>query len=825
MLGGRLRHLVRNGDLRASARMLPPLLLAAALAGNAVVSAPEPLGDLITLTALFAWAVLLLTPTARDGFSRKKEAASGSTRLFAAALAAVGVAVGLAIRLLDGPAEVIALALLIAAVDEALRRFGCADEHLPAMYATLLLFAVYLLLEQHLGYVHHLLALAADSASSIVSRLVPGGVSVGAGFLGVRLVVLAMLHTLSTTVLGQGPRRLRHSALAVGAILLLGFAYAVAWGWFSNVARVQDAAGLLQPFIAPYDFRLLLLLMLIVPLVFLQTAVPPRVTAHAADARSRGVVAITSALLAIAVVVMMAQGGVSEPARRVLVLDTTGRFADDLPVYDQYGLGNLGQFGLLPQYLSATGSDTEIIDRISPETLENADTLVVLNLREKLDDTARQAVWAFVQAGGGLLVAGDHTGAKEIRDPSNHLLEPVGIALNFDSAIPLQDRWANGFEMMSHPIFRGITPDELQVVVGASLVASPPASPVLIGRAGYSDAGDISNVEQGFLGNMTYNAGEHIGDLVLAAEATYGRGRVLVFGDTTLLQNLALSRSYRFLDNIFGWLGGAGDASAQRTRVLGGALLLLIGAVMLVVTASRGMPRVPVPALAIALALLISSVALRPPTPAWESRPFADTYAVIDTSHFELGRLDRSADSLDGLAANLARAGLHPFFMRTFSTAIIAEADVLVLPAPVKAFTRAEIAALDEYMRAGGLLILTTGAEKPSGSRGLLRNLGYELGGAPMGRATATWSGSPVKFWSAWPLKQVAGTTSETIAEVWGSPVIVYRPRGDGGAIVIADAAFFFEKNLEGLERHEVANIEFLKAILETYAGAGESDE
>ncbi len=811
---------------KSSAAAVLPLLVLASLAGDALLSAPEPLSDLLTIVALFTWVALLLHANAAktDGSAADRKTSPRGGHVLPASLWSAAAVSALAIRIVNGPAEVIALALFAVGVDQIMRRLGHADEQLPSASLSLLLFALYLLLEQHLGYMHSLSALAAQGTSTLASWLVPGSVSVGAGLLGTRLVALALLYVVSVTVMGDGAHRLRVAAYAAGAVLLSGIVHAVAWGWLSQVQRAQDAAALLQPFAAPYDYRLLLLLLLAVPLVLVRTAVSPTSAAHPARASSRWMIA-AAALLAVGTVMLTAQGGMPEPGSRILVLDTTGRTAEDLPTYGRYGLGNLGQFGVLPHYLAATGHDARIVDRITPAALEDADTLVVLNLREKLDDAAWQAVWEFVEAGGGLLVAGDHTGTEEIRDPSNHLLEPVGISLEFDSAIPLEDRWANGFEMLSHPIFRSISEDELQVVIGASLDVSPPASPVLIGRAGYSDPGDMTNVEQGFLGDMTYTSGEHMGDLALVAEAAYGRGRVLVFGDTTPLQNLAISRSYRFLDNIFGWLSRSGDASAQRTRVLGGTALLLIGVLVLVIALSRGAALGTVPVLAMALALLVSSTALGSSSPTWASRTFSSRYAVVDTSHFELGRLDRSPDSLDGLAANLARAGLQPFFMRTFSAEMIGEADVVVLPAPLKAFTRSERSALDEYMRSGGLLILTTGAEKPSGSRDLLADLGYELGGAPFGRASANWNDAQIRFWSAWPLKQRPGVISETIAEVWDAPVALYQPRGDGGALVIADAAFFFEKNIEGLEGYEIDNIEFLRTVLETYAGAGESDD
>lgn len=826
MCRGLLRHLRLSNGLRASARSVLPLVVAAGLAGDALLSAPEALLDLLVTSVVLVWAALLASLVPRHPASHRGRASlAKDPRLPAAVLFGAAALSAIAIRLLNGSAEVITLALFVAASGAVLRRAGRPDETLSASCLTLLLFAVFLLLERHVGYVGLLLDHVAGALSLGVSGLAPGTVDIGAGFLGIRLVVLAMVHALSIAALGEGADRPRRIALAVISIAACGLAYSFIWSWLSNLERVQSSVGVLQPFAAPYDYRLLLLLLLAVPLTLVRAGIPPRTATRAADARPHPTVLLVTIALGVSVIMVTAQTGTADPGHRVIVLDTTGRLAEDVPVYGRYGLDSVGQFGLLPGYLQATGLSGAIASEITSETLADADTLVILNLRTKFDETTRQSIWEFIEAGGGLLVAGDHTGREEIRDPSNHLLEPVGIALGFDSAIPLSDHWANGFEFTSHPVFRGIAEEELQIVIGASLTAVPPARPLLLGRAGYSDAGDTANVAQGFLGDMAYTREERMGDLTLAAEATYGRGRVLVFGDTTFLQNLAISRSYRFLDNVFAWLGRSSDASAERTRTLVGALLLVVAAVALASLASRFAGLLPLAVIAIALGLAVSGVAFTPASPSWDSRPFADRHAVIDVSHHELGSLDRSSDSLDGLTANLVRAGLHPFIMRTFSDDMLLDADVIVLPAPTRAFDPGEIAALDEAMRAGSLLVLTTGTEKPYGSFDLLQHLGYRLGGAPMGRASAGWNEQRAQFWSAWPLVDESGGASQVIAEVWDSPVILYQPRGRGGSLVIADAAFLLEKNLEGLDRYDTGNIEFLRTVLGTYARSGEHDE
>ena len=47
-----------------------------------------------------------------------------------------------------------------------------------------------------------------------------------------------------------------------------------------------------------------------------------------------------------------------------------------------------------------------------------------------------------------------------------------------------------------------------------------------------------------FLGNYHYDQGERLGDVVLVATTTYGRGRIVVWGDTSAFQG-GLSSNYR----------------------------------------------------------------------------------------------------------------------------------------------------------------------------------------------------------------------------------------------------------------------------------------
>ena len=215
-------------------------------------------------------------------------------------------------------------------------------------------------------------------------------------------------------------------------------------------------------------------------------------------------------------------------------------------------------FGRLPGFLKAQGYDGGRINRpLTAGALEGSRALVVINLMEPFSAAEKTAIWEFVRQGGSLLVLGDHTGVAGIRMPFNDLLEPVNIEFEFDSATFWAQGWRDALELMPHPINRGvIDAEDIQIWIGASLAIRPPARPVIVGKYGYSDIGDEANVERSYLGDRRHNPGEKIGDLVLVAEAGYGRGRVLAFGDTSPLQNGALVSSWAFAQRVFVWLAG-----------------------------------------------------------------------------------------------------------------------------------------------------------------------------------------------------------------------------------------------------------------------------
>ena len=506
----------------------------------------------------------------------------------------------------------------------------------------------------------------------------------------------------------------------------------------------------------------------------------------------------------------------SGPAGGGIVILDEGLLNWRVPVFGFYGERSGGMFGRLPGFLEAQGYDVKRVPRpVTAEAMSGAKTLVIINLMHSLTAGEIEHIWEFVQAGGSLLIMGDHTGVMGIRKPFNEILEPVNIEFEFDSATFWAQGWRDALELMPHPINRDIVDSEdIQIWIGASLKIGPPAAPVIVGKYGYSDIGDETNLERSYLGDRRHNPGEKIGDLVLVAGARHGRGRVLVFGDTSTFQNGALVSSWAFAQSVFLWLMAPSAPAVGWVK----ALLLAAGA-GLMAAAWRSL-RSSIPAwlvFAVGLAVAAQSAAH------WSRLPELPRIdmpkALVDFSHGErFDQLTWYDDCAGGLEFNLMRNGYSAHLMNRFSESLVRDSEVLVVIAPSRPFAQQEIKTIVGFMEAGGLLILTTGYEEKDRSEPILAQLGVSIENVPLAHFEVESLGQTVHFAEAWPL-DISDTDAVAISRHpdYVKPVAAFIPRGRGGALVIGDSQFLLNANLESLDEWHDGNIMFLREIFNRF--------
>ncbi len=530
----------------------------------------------------------------------------------------------------------------------------------------------------------------------------------------------------------------------------------------------------------------------------------------------------------------------------------------DVPEYGKYGRDAVGMFGLWPVYLTTLGYTTELIvenkttflystqphdqnittylnltdytnvieaEKITNTLLNEAAVFVVSNLNVSFSNEEYTSIWEFVGKGGTLLVIGDHTNVGGIQNPLNDLLEPVGIRYRFDAALPLDDifKWLTCTHLLHHPITVSLTSiDELQYGIGASLDISYPAFPIIVGASALSDNGNRSNEDIAYLGDYEYNKGEHLGDVILVAGAYYGKGKVLVFGDTSTFQNPALPFSYSFIQGTFSWLNSQ-QTGETVTFQIGCSLILLFCAVL--VYQFFKMKKIFFGIFPVLLCVsLLCSTALNPFLLNADDDTVSGNLVYIDISHGERFSLGSFTDeSVNGLIVNLHRNNLLPVILREFSQEKILASKLLILNSPTKAFTSEEVVFLQSYMADGGIVIVATGYNDKDASMPLLNAFDVNVEPTPLGpvpyvEGNLTFYQNEPRFVDSWPLSFQEDQAVSYYNFTWENltfHLVIFVKYGTGGLLVISDSQYILDRNIESIYDYWPGNILFLKYLLD----------
>ncbi|MBK8979129.1 MAG: hypothetical protein IPM29_24810 [Planctomycetes bacterium] len=614
-------------------------------------------------------------------------------------------------------------------------------------------------------------------------------------------------------------RRLARCTVSIaGLVLLMGglamAALALPAGWFARPW---------QPVIA---LAIGVLAAIPVAALALVPALPEPETRRTGPVRSqlRVPVALVGATVAVLAVLLEADRRVPDTEPRVTFYSAhEGAILNwDRPTFGAYGGYSSGMFGLLPEYLRDAGYSTDIIrERITARHLQDTDCLAVINVNTEWTEDELVAIWRWVSDGGSLLVIGDHTGVQGTRDSSNTLLSPFGIRFNYDSALGLEGIGFFGSVSARGPWPAATPASGLGISVGASLdLDSGRAWPVVVSDFGLEDLGNAAAGERAFLGDYTLSPRERVGDMVLVAAAEYGRGRALVFGDTSTFQNPnAVYHQDTVVGPCFEWLTGN---PSLRLGWLQTVLALVFAAAWLLTQAAAS-TRWPVAvATTCAVLGLWSAYERQPriPTP-----PPAAPTAFIDVSHGSPIDIDpRAENDISGLVVNLERNRIRPRVMAELDPGRLGDRDVLVTIAPVRAYTEAELDSLDAFMQRGGLVLAAAGRRHAAGLDALLARHGIRVGPHAIGSIPLRRSPGRVHLfqeyveaWRVEPVGQRFAGDVEVLGTYHGNPIAVRVSHGAGSLVLVADTYHFSSQNLEGMEDVLLPNIEFLRRVLEQH--------
>jgi len=502
------------------------------------------------------------------------------------------------------------------------------------------------------------------------------------------------------------------------------------------------------------------------------------------------------------------------------------------PDYTRYGEAAGGMFGMFPEYARLFGCKTVVVKDVPP-TLDPRQTLVLTNLDEDFGVDVRQRIWDFVAKGGKLWLLGDHTFIKDEKLPPtpgvlpkkginhlNEMLAPTHIFFNNDSTEFFPQGWFNSYRFPQGTPFAALQDaDENRpgVLVGASLKLGGAAEPLVFGRFGYADLGlDFPQGDRGYLGDFKYQPNERLGDLVLVAGERIGKGKVLVYGDTSSFFNNNLGRSFEILRASLAWLGESNCwlmPASPTGRGLAAALVLAIAVLAFVWRA------VPLSAAALLAAGLVSATTHGTGgLPSYDKAFTRDHVAIIDYSHQPNASKHAAMDTgLHGISINFMRHGLLPVTANHWDPDTLELARYVVMNAPRRPITSGERDDLLHFMQRGGVVILGCGYQDSAACRELLDPLGLSLGNVPYGRLFDCLAfGQPVSFMSAWPLDKVPDKAKVLCATPDKQPLMVSVPVGKGDLVLICDSEFLHNRNLEGNKNHDPNNTAFIKNLLDS---------
>jgi len=505
----------------------------------------------------------------------------------------------------------------------------------------------------------------------------------------------------------------------------------------------------------------------------------------------------------------------------------------------QYDATTEGDFGLLSDLVESLGGKFIKATVLKDEQLQQADVLLLLPSSQSWPASLIERIRRYVREGGSLLLAAAPADV-ELRATNNinQLLEPTAIRLRRDTAAPRTLDWEEALRTLPHPATVGgeLPGRRFGFHYGSSPAISFPARALLLGKWGWSDPGS----ETALFGGTTYEPGERLGDIVLAAETVFGRGRIILLGDATVLHDETLAESYGFVAQLLGYLAykSANPQSFWRQAV---AIALLAVMLFLVFRRRQGWTLLlagATAALVLMLCRLAAEAAARPLPDGRAAAKRGDgagpRLAYIDVSHGEAFSRNLWAEQgVAGLLRTLIRHGCLPLFAPALEPDRLERAEVLFLIGPAAEFSPLERERLKRFVISGGTLIVLTGAEHARPSASLLEEFRLRVPYSPVLPGDKSREPAPlgafaqlfgkaehrryVQFYAAWPVEYDKNRGQPLV--VWSDgkrdlPVVVVHEEGQGQVVLIGDTFFACNANLEDGESSLPDNIRFWRWLL-----------
>ena len=192
--------------------------------------------------------------------------------------------------------------------------------------------------------------------------------------------------------------------------------------------------------------------------------------------------------------------------------------------------------------------------------------------------------------------------------------------------------------------------------------------------------------------------------------------------------------------------------------------------------------------------------------------------AVLDMSHMNRCSSNYFSDnSVVGLLYGLERRGLLPLAERDWRSELVRKAEVVLCLGPRRDFSDSEIRDLDAAVRNGALLFFALGPWTARHAPRLLRYVGVDVDGTPLGPVPLDSTDLGITMCDAYPLL-VTDPSVRTICRAYGFTLVAGKLLGKGCLLAAGDECFLLGENLEMVRYYtpvyRVENVAFFDKLL-----------
>jgi len=454
-----------------------------------------------------------------------------------------------------------------------------------------------------------------------------------------------------------------------------------------------------------------------------------------------------------------------------------------------YGMSSTYNYASLYEWLSYYVDVERITGEISPEALEGIQIVVLKTPSIPYSAEEIMTLADFVCQGGGLLVIGDHTNVFGSTTVLNEVLAPFDLRLRYDSTYDLATGSFTIAESARYPADPiSLHVDRFEFMTSCSLEPSIRSIPVLTDVSTLANWADYGTRD--FFPEERFTHASSFGGLTQAAIMPHGRGRVVVFTDSTCFSNFSMHMD-GYAEFVLAGIGllARGNLGFPVRGVLIASGLALFG---LIIAASVRGRRIP--GLAIIVGLALAWVCAPPVVTlihgAWYPlpKPSSEVPWVYFESEASQARI-RAQPSYRASLSNVyetffiwsQRIGLVPDLV----DATEVELDPLrpiVLIDPTSGIDDALVQALTSHVAGGGRLLLMgrPGRDDQAIER-LLEPMGHRLAPAPNGGSMLA-SGTSTS-------SRISPSLTLTRSEA---------QFGDGLVLLVSDSSAFTDLSLGG---------------------------